>query len=100
MGLYKLKSFNTRFREVELAIYDLEESFKVISETQLELKELVESNNRVELSYSKDEFTYRNDDILFKPDDEYQIGNLLSHNGTPTNQHQPIFVASNYQPQR
>lgn len=38
MSIYKLKSFNTRFKEIELAIYDLEESFKVISETQLELK--------------------------------------------------------------
>lgn len=97
MGLYKLKSFQTRFREVELAIYDLEESFKVISETQLELKELVEGNNRVELSYSKDDFTYRNDDIHYRIDDEYQIGhgNLLSNLNTPTsaNLNQNIFAS-------
>lgn len=80
MGLYKLKSFNTRFKEVEMAIYDLEESFKVISETQLELKELVDGNNRVDLSYSKDEFTYRLDDFTYKPYDEYQMGGFTTSN--------------------
>lgn len=39
---------------------DLEESFKLINETQIELKELID--NRVDLSYSKDEFTYRLED--------------------------------------
>jgi hypothetical protein len=50
------------------AICHLEESFKVISETQLELKELMEGNSRVELLYSKDEFTYGKDGILYKCD--------------------------------
>jgi hypothetical protein len=43
-----------------MAVYDLEESFKIISETQIELKDLID--NRIDLSYSKDEFTYRLED--------------------------------------
>jgi hypothetical protein len=72
----------------------------VISETQLELKDLVEGNNRVELSYSKDEFTYRNDDIQYRIDDEYQIGSggLLSNLNTPTNTNQNLFSANHSQP--
>lgn len=37
---------------------------------------MVEGNNRVELSYSKDDFTVRLDDFAYKPYDEYQIGSF------------------------
>lgn len=41
MGLYRLKNYQTRFRELEEAVVDLEEGFKLAAETQEEMRELL-----------------------------------------------------------
>lgn len=58
MEIYRLKSFKGRVKEMEKAVYDLEESFKLIGERQIEMKETMEMReyrpDTIELSYSKD----------------------------------------------
>lgn len=50
LNLYKVRNFNTRVREVEMAVYDLEESFKNITEYQGEYKMLVEKSAKRDMS--------------------------------------------------
>jgi hypothetical protein len=38
MGLYRLKSYNTRFKVIEEAVTDLEEGFKLATETHNEMR--------------------------------------------------------------
>jgi hypothetical protein len=38
MGLYRLKNYNSRFSEIEEAVRDLEEGFKLAAETQNEVR--------------------------------------------------------------
>lgn len=48
MGLYRLKNYQARFRELEEAVVDMEEGFKLAAETQAEMRDLLWENDQAD----------------------------------------------------
>lgn len=84
-GVYRIKNVNARFKEIEEAVGDLEEGWRLASEVQEELREILWNNDERDFVEGEGEGVY----VDYEPEMEFAGQDLPTNKQTKISQSSP-----------